>query len=92
MFKVIDDFTEGNLTSEQCSYSLAAINSGYQYVIKIEKALENLTMLERLYFSKPEKDYFKNIKLNDSKMSDDKVKLCKIKYRGKGKYIDEILL
>ena len=37
-------------------------------------------------------NYYKEIIISDSKLGDDKVKLARIQYRGKGKYIDEILL
>ena len=33
----------------------------------------------------------KEMRSSDSKLGEDKVKLARIQYRGKGKYIDEIL-
>ena len=38
-----------------------------------------------------EKEYYKKMRNSDAKLGDDKVKLARIKYRGKGRYIDEIL-
>ena len=35
--------------------------------------------------------HYRKIKSEDTKISDDKVKLARIQYRGKGLYIDEIL-
>ena len=35
--------------------------------------------------------YYRNLKSEDNKISEDKVKLARIQYRGKGLYIDEIL-
>ena len=46
-------------------------------------------MLERCYISEKEKEYYK--KMNSDAKLGDKVKLARIKYRGKGRYIDEIL-
>lgn len=39
-----------------------------------------------------EREYYKNIRLEDSKLGADKVKLAKRQYRGQGRYIDEILV
>lgn len=35
--------------------------------------------------------YYKNVRLEESKLGDNKVKLARKQYRGKGRYIDEIL-
>ena len=48
-------------------------------------------LLERCYLSVNEKDYYKSIRSSETKLGDDKVKLARIEYRGKGRYIDEIL-
>ena len=37
------------------------------------------------------KEYYKRKRSSDTKLGEDKVKLARIQYRGKGKYIDEIL-
>ena len=50
-----------------------------------------MEMLERCYISEKEKEYYKKMRNSDAKLGDDKVKLARIKYRGKGRYIDEIL-
>lgn len=91
MFKIIDSFIDGDLTDEQCKYSLAATNLGNQYVFKTEKSLKYITILERLYFVNEEKNLYKIKKIENSKISDDKVKIVKIKYKGIGNYIDEVL-
>ena len=62
-----------------------------QYIFKSDKALSQVKLLERCYISNNEREYFKNIRLEESKLGDDKVKLAKRQYRGQGKYIDEIL-
>lgn len=48
-------------------------------------------ILEKCYISNKEKEFYKRIRTDESKLGEDKVKLARIKYRGKGKYIDEIL-
>ena len=45
-----------------------------------------------MLYSVNEKEYYKNIRLEESRLGDNKVKLARKQYRGKGKYIDEILV
>lgn len=91
MFRIIDSFINGEITDEQCKHCLAATNLGYQYVLLNENAVSNLRMLECCYLSNEERKYYRNLKSEDNKISEDKVKLARIQYRGKGLYIDEIL-
>lgn len=91
MFKIIDSFIQGEITDEQCKHCLAATNLGKQYVFVSDLAISQLKVVERVYLSDNEKNYYKEIRTSDSKLGDDKVKLARIQYRGKGKYIDEIL-
>ena len=91
MFQIINSFIDGEITDEQCKHCLAATNLGNQYVFISEKSAQNIKLLERCYVSASERDYYKSIRENDAKMGDDKVKLARRKYRGQGKYIDEIL-
>lgn len=91
MFQIINSFIAGELTDEQCKHCLAATNLGMQYVFISEKAVSQVKMIERCYISNSEREYFKNIRLEESKLGDDKVRLAKRQYRGQGRYIDEIL-
>lgn len=91
MFKTIDSFIQGEITDEQCKHCLAATNLGKQYVFVSDLAISQLKIVEHVYLSDNEKNYYKKIRSSDSKLGDDKVKLARIQYRGKGKYIDEIL-
>ena len=91
MFQIINSFIDGEITDEQCKHCLAATNLGYQYVIKTEKAIDNLKILERAYISSKEKDYYKAVRTEETKLGDDKVKLARRQYRGQGRYIDDIL-
>ncbi len=90
MFQIINSFISGEITDEQCKHCLAATNLGMQYVFISDDALNKLKLVERCYISNNEKQYYKNIRSNEFKLGEDKVKLARIQYRGKGKYIDEI--
>lgn len=91
MFQIINSFIFGEITDEQCRHCLAATNLGSQYVFLNEKAVNQLQLVERCYISENEKEYYKSKRSSDTKLGEDKVKLARIQYRGKGKYIDEIL-
>ena len=91
MFQIINSFIDGEITDEQCKHCLAATHLGYQYVFISEQSIRQVKLIERCYISNNEKEYYKNIRTEDIKLGDDKVKLAKRQYRGKGKYIDEIL-
>lgn len=91
MFRIIDTFISGEITDEQCKHCLAATNLGYQYVIKSNKALNNLMMLENCYITAKEKEAYLKQKREFDSLGQNKVKLARIEYRGKGKYIEEIL-
>lgn len=92
MFQIIDSFINGEITDEQCQHCLAATNLGYQYVFRTEKALQNITLLERCYLCTEEKEMYLDSRNKDRKISEDKIKIARIQYRGKGQYIDEILI
>ena len=83
---------EGELTDEQCKHCLAATNLGMQYIFVSEKAVSQAKLIERCYISQNERKYYKNIRLEESKLGANKVKLARKQYRGKGRYIDEILV
>ena len=91
MFQIINSFIGGEITDEQCKHCLAATNLGNQYVLINDKAVRNANLVERVYISDNEKEYYKGIRTADAKLGEDKVKLARIEYRGKGRYIDEIL-
>lgn len=91
MFQIINSFIAGDLTDEQCKHCLAATNLGMQYIFISEKAVSQIKLIERCYISNNEREYYKNLRLEESRLGDDKVKLAKKQYRGQGRYIDEIL-
>ncbi len=91
MFQIINSFIAGEITDAQCKHCLAATNLGNQYIFISERAARKLKILERAYISSSEREYYKSIRTEETKLGDDKVKLARRQYRGKGKYIDEIL-
>lgn len=91
MFQIINSFIGGEITDEQCKHCLAATNLGNQYVFTSERAVRKLKILERSYISSGEREHYKGIRAEETKLGDDKVKLARRQYRGKGKYIDDIL-
>ncbi len=91
MFQIINSFIMGEITDEQCKHCLAATNLGHQYVFVSEDALKKIKLIERCYVCADEKEYYKALRSTDAKLGDDKVKLARVQYRGKGRYIDEIL-
>lgn len=90
MFEIIDSFIQGEITDEQCKHCLAATNLGNQYVFINDKAISHIKILERGYLADNEKNYYKELRRSESHLGQDKVKLARIQYRGRGKYIDEI--
>lgn len=91
MFQIINSFIAGELTDEQCKHCLAATNLGMQYIFISEKAVSQAKIIEHCYISNNERESYKNVRLEESKLGDNKVKLARKQYRGKGRYIDEIL-
>ena len=91
MFQIINSFIAGDLTDEQCKHCLAATNLGMQYIFISEKAASQAKLIERCYIADNEREYYKNIRNEESKLGEDKVKLAKRQYRVRGQYIDEIL-
>lgn len=82
-------FIAGDLTDEQCKHCLLQL-LGAVYFIS-EKAASQAKLIERCYIADNEREYYKNIRNEESKLGEDKVKLAKRQYRGRGQYIDEIL-
>ena len=91
MFQIINSFINGEITDEQCKHCLAATNLGSQYVFKTKKAVDKIKILEKTYISLSERKHFKDIKIQDNKLGEDKVKIARRQFRDKGLYIDDIL-
>ncbi len=92
MFDIIDEFVNGEITDQQCQHSLVATNLGMQYVIRTERGLNKLKLLKDQYLSTNEKNSLVNERLDLNIESQETVKNARVKYRNKGRYIDEILV
>ena len=91
MYNIINAFIDGEITDEQCRHSLAATNLGMQFVAHSERAAERIKVLERCYLCDKEKKTYVTNRAEDLSAADNKVRAARIKYRGIGKYIDELL-
>ena len=91
MYQIINSFINGEITDEQCMHCLASTDLGKQIVFKSERAVRNLRMVERMYVSSGERDFYRALRSDASLEAENKVKQARIQYRGKGQYIDEIL-
>lgn len=91
MFDIITEYVEGTITDEQCKHALAATNLGFQYVLKTDKAVKQTKLIKEMFVCKKEKEkYIENrVFLTDNGLQ--KVRMARIEYKGKGKYIEEIL-
>lgn len=92
LFEVIDAFIDGELTDLQTLYALSATHLGYQYVLKTQKALNNLTILNHLYYCALEKSLYNKESDVESNTSMNKAIIAKKKYKNQGKYINQILI
>ena len=91
MFDIINEFIENFITDEQCRHALAATNLGFQYVLKTKKAVDSITYLQEMFVCKKEKEYWIDERLSLAKTGLQKVKMARIEYKNKGRYIEEIL-
>lgn len=90
MYRIIDQYIDGEITDEQCRHCLAATDLGMQYVMKSHHAVEQIELKERCYYSQSEREFYKAQRERGWQESTDKVKAARIKYRGKGLYVDEV--
>lgn len=91
LFETIDAFANGEITDLQCVYAISATMLGYQYVLKSEKALENMSIKNHLYLCSVEKAMYNRESDVESNTSMNKALMAKRKYSDSGKYINEIL-
>lgn len=91
MYRIIDNFINGEITDLQCINSLSASELGKQYVLLSKKAMSKLSVKERCYLCNEERAYFENIKNDRYVKGIQKVKYVMREYAGKGKYIEELL-
>lgn len=90
MYRIIDQYIGGEITDEQCRHCLAATNLGMQYVMRTQRAVDAVVLKERCYYCNAERKDYQDRREQDRLASEDKVRAARIKYRGKGQYIDEV--
>jgi transcriptional regulator with XRE-family HTH domain len=91
MFEIITQFIDGEITDVQCQHCLSATDLGKQYVLLSPKALTRLRPLEHCYLSTPERAESLKRREEIAALGADKVKIARIRYRGQGHYLEEIL-
>ena len=91
LFEVIDAFVAEEITDLQCLYALSATHLGYQYVLKTERALENLEIVDHLYYSSVEKSLYNKESDVENNTSLHKAFIAKKRYKDQGQYISELL-
>ena len=90
MFELIDAFVNGELTDKQTQYALSATHLGMQYVLKTQKTLDNLDILDRCFICPIERASFNKAGEVESNTSLNKARLSRYKYKDQGKYINEL--
>ena len=91
MFDHIRRFANGELSDIQCQHCLSATNLGKQYVLKSEKAIDSLKILDRSFICEKERKDLLKISNDNRIISENKVSYAISKYRKEGKSIEEIL-
>lgn len=89
MFDIINEFVENQITDEQCRHALAATNLGSKYVLKTENAVNNIELLTEMFVCKKEKEQCAKDRLSLTNTGIQKVKISRIEYKNRGKYIGE---
>lgn len=90
-YEIMNQFARGDITDLQACHSLSASYLGKQHVLKSEKALNYLIPVQRFYLCEREREYYKNIKIEENHIARSKVEMSKTKFRRQGFYIEEIL-
>lgn len=91
MFEIMDDFSQGFITDEQCQHALSATGLGMQWVMASDGALKQTTLLEKCYLSGEERSYYERKRKEELEVGLAKVKAARRQYRGRGRYVDELL-
>lgn len=79
------------LTDAQCQHWLLATNLWNQYVVESQRTIDKLAVKRHCWLLDKEKQFYLFSKYEESKIRNNKVKIAKKQYRGKGSYIEEIL-
>lgn len=90
MYQILNQFSEGIITDEQCKHALAASNLGKQIVFFKEETLKYLENLKRFYICNSEKRSLAEESLKRKTAAKLKADLAIMEYRRKGLFIDEL--
>lgn len=90
MYDTINRFAQGEITDEQCIHALSATNLGKQFVLKTQKAINQLTLIDHMFLCSQEKKDCLKVKKENYKLGRDKAQLSIREYARKGYYIDEL--
>lgn len=91
MFEIIDSFADGELTDVQCSHCLSATDLGSQYVLRTNRAIEGLEILERCHLCPLERAAYLEERSESTRVGRDKSKVARRQYRNEGLYVEELL-
>ncbi len=91
MFDIIAEFVGNEITDEQCRHALTATNLGFQYVLKTNNALNNINFLKEMFVCQKEKAHCLDNRASLTNNGSQKVKIARIQYKNKGRYIEELL-
>lgn len=90
MYDILNDFTRGFITDEQCLNALSANRLGKQIVFLNDEALKHLKVLEHCFISDIEREHYTEVKRRSTDIGIQKSILERRKYAAKGKYVEEL--
>ena len=91
MFRVVDMYHTGIWDKERALREIRAYKTYDQLAFISQKAIDQITLLEKCYLSDTEKEFYLTSRQENFKMNMDKVKLARKQYRNQGAYIEDIL-
>ena len=91
IFELINTFVDGALTDKQTLHALSATYLGYQYVLKTQRALDRVEILDHCYLCPVEKSLYNRSNEIESNTSLNKAFIAKKKYKDVGLYINQLL-
>lgn len=90
MIDIIDEFTKGSISDKACVYALSALDLGKQYVLKTQKAINNLGFIKEYYVCEEERKDYQRIRTQRQNLRQKEIKNFRSKNRD-GRYIEELL-
>ena len=91
MYRVMKSFFEKEITEVALIHSLSALDLGYQYVCKTQKACDQLEIIDKKELTSLELAIFRDKSIVRRKKGIELTEEILMKYRREGKYFDEIL-